>query len=228
VRKCVFAALVVGLMLAGCAGKTTEGQSAAPKLVPDSALDGLLLSADEVNAIMGTSGMVPRSQVVATMGDNRNLLPNLNCLGVWQVTQAPIYDPFHWKTLRQQLLRAPDSEQWNYLVVESVVSFRTSDGARAFFDDSANRWSKCTNHHVNITLNGGTLPKWFSGDLTRSDTQLSMPYTRGEGDQTRSCQRVLAVSANVIVDTQACKPQQPTPITSAVDVTEKIESKMPS
>jgi serine/threonine-protein kinase len=228
VRKCAIVALLVGLVLAGCAGKTTEGQSAAPKLVPDSALDGLLLSADEVNAIMGTSGMTPRSQVVSAMGDNRNLLPNLNCLGVWQVTQAPIYDPSHWKTLRQQLLRVPDTEQWNYLVVESVVSYRTADGPRVLFDDSVDKWSKCTNHHVNITLNGGALPKWFSGDLTKTDTQLAMPYTRGEGDQTRSCQHTLTVTANVVIDVQACKPQQPTPITSAVDIADKIESKMPS
>lgn len=214
-------------MLVGCAGKATEGKPEVPGLVPDSALDGLLLSEDEVNAIMGTSGMTPRSQLVATMGDNRNLLPNLNCLGVWQVAQSPIYDPFHWKTLRQQLLRVPDSEQWDYLVVESVVSFRTSDGAQAFLDDSADRWSKCTNHRVNISLNGRALPKWFSGDLTRTDSQLSMPYTRGEGDQTRSCQRVLAVSANVIIDAQACKPRQPEPINSAVDVVNAIASKMP-
>jgi len=228
VRKSAIAALVVGLLLAGCAGKATEGRSAAPKLVADSALAGLLLSADEVNAIMGTSGMTPRSQVVTSMGDNRNLLPNLNCLGVWQVTQAPIYDPSHWKTLRQQLLRVPDVDQWDYLAVQSVVSYRTADGARMFFDDSADRWSKCTNHHVNISLNGGALPKWFSGELTKTDTRLAMPYTRGEGDQIRSCQRVLAVAANVIIDVQACKPQQPTPITSAVDIAEAIESKMPS
>jgi len=227
VKRCAIVALAVGLMLAGCAGKTTEGRSEGPKPVPDSALDGLLLSADEVNSIMGTSGMTPRSHVVTTMADNRNLLPNLNCLGVWQVTQAPIYDPSRWKTLRQQLLRVPDVDQWNYLVVQSVVSYRTADGARAFFDDSANRWSKCANHHVNITLNGGALPKWFSGDLTTTDNRLAMPYTRGEGDQTRSCQRVLGVTANVIVDVQACKPRQPTPITSASDVADKIESKMP-
>jgi len=35
------------------------------------------------------------------------------------------------------------------------------------------------------------------------------------------------VTANVIVDVQACKPRQPTPITSAADVADKIESKMP-
>ena len=226
-KRCAIGALVVGLILAGCAGKTTDGHSQPLKPVPDSALYGLLLPAADVNAIMGTSGMTPRNPVVTQMGDNRNLLPNLNCLGVWQVNQAPIYDPSNWKALRQQLLRTPDDDQWDYLVVQSVVSYRTADAAREFFNQSADRWSKCTNHHVNITLNDAKLPAWFSGDLTKTDSRLAMPYTRGADAQTRSCQRVLAVAANVIIDVQACKPQQPTPISSAVDVAAAIESKMP-
>ena len=28
---------------------------------------------------------------VNVMGDHRNLLPNLNCLGVWQVDEAGVY-----------------------------------------------------------------------------------------------------------------------------------------
>ena len=226
-KSCVIGALVLGVVLAGCAGTATEGRTDVPKSVPDSALNELLLSADDVNAVMGTSGMAAHDPVVTVMGDNRNLLPNLNGLGVWQVNQAPIYDPSHWKSLRQQLLRAPDVDQWDYLMVQSVVSYRTADGARAFFDQSAERWSQCTNHHVNIRLNDAPLPAWLSGDLTRTDTRLTMPYTRGAGAQTRSCERVLAVAANVIIDVQACKPQQQTPITSAAEVADKIESKVP-
>jgi hypothetical protein len=29
------------------------------------------------------------------------------------------------------------------------------------------------------------LPAWRSGDLTKTDTRLAMPYTRGTDDQTR-------------------------------------------
>jgi hypothetical protein len=195
-------------------------------LVADSALTGLLLSADDINEVMGTSGMTPHNPV-SQMADNRNLLPNLNCLGVWQVNQAPIYDSSHWKSVRQQLLRAPDAEQWDFMVVQSVVSYRTADAARQFFTESTDRWSKCTNHHVNIRLNDAALPAWFSGDLTKTDNQLSMPYTRGAGDQTRSCQRALSVTANLILDIQACKPQQQTPVTQAADIADKIEAKLP-
>lgn len=222
----VLAALTVVLVLAGCGGNTTGGRPSGPKSVADNNLADLLLSGNEVNTIMGTSGMTPRGAVVTVMADNRNLLPNLNCLGVWQVTQTSIYDPSRWKALRQQLLRVPDSDQWDYQVVESVVSYATPDAARAFFDESADRWGKCTNHHVNITLNDGKLPPFLSGELAKTDDRLSMPYTRGADASTRTCQHVLGVAANVVMDIQACKPQQADPISSAMDVADAIESKM--
>src|SRR5262249_47997763 len=154
--------------------------------------------------IMETTGMTPHP-TVAQMADHRNLLPNLNCLGVWQVNEAPIYESSHWKSVRQQLLRAPDVDGWDNLVVQSVVSYRTADAARGFFTESTGRWSKCTTHNVNIQLNGQALPAWRSGALMKTDAQLAIPYTRGSGDQTRSCQHVLSVVSNLILDIQACK-----------------------
>lgn len=221
-----FGALALSLVLAGCAGGAASGATEPPKLVPDSALPGLVLSVDDLNAIMGTTGMTAHPPV-AQMGDHRNLLPNLNCLGVWQVNEAPIYEPSHWKSVRQQMVRTPDTDGWDSLVVQSVVSYRTADGAREFFTESTDRWSKCTNHNVNIQLNGQVLPAWRSGDLTKTDTELAMPYTRGTGDQTRLCQRALSVVANLILDIQACKPQQQAAVTQAADVADKIESKLP-
>jgi serine/threonine-protein kinase len=226
VKHCLVGALALSVVLAGCGGGAASGASQAPKLVPDSALPGLLLSADDVNAIMGTSGMTAHNPV-SQMGDHRNLLPNLNCLGVWQVNEASIYESSHWKTVRQQMLRAPDTDQWDNLVVQSVVSYRTVDAAKEFLTESTDRWSKCADHNVNIQLNGQTLPGWRSGDLTKTDTRLAMPYTRTSGDQIRSCQRALAVVVNLILDIQACKPQQQTAVTQAADIADKIESKLP-
>jgi hypothetical protein len=226
VKRCLFGALALSLVLAGCGGGAASGASEPQRLVPDSALTGSLLTPDELNQIMGTSGMAPHTPV-SQMGDHRNLLPNLNCLGVWQVNEAPIYESSHWKSVRQQLVRVPDTDQWDFLVVQSIVSYRTADAAKEFLTESADRWSKCSNHNVNIQLNGQTLPGWHSGDLTKTDTQLAMPYTRTSGDQTRSCQRALALVVNLILDIQACKPQQPSAVTQAVDVAAKIESKLP-
>jgi hypothetical protein len=226
VKGSVFGALALSLVVAGCGGGAASGASQPQRLVPDSALTESLLTPDELNAIMGTSGMTPHTPV-SQMGDHRNLLPNLNCLGVWQVNEAPIYESSHWKSVRQQMLRAPDTDRWDNLIVQSVVSYRSVDAAKEFFTESTDRWSKCTNHNVNIQLNGQSLPPWRSGELTKTDTRLAIPYTRGAGDQTRSCQHVLSLVANLILDVQACKPQQEAAVTQAADVADKIESKLP-
>ena len=143
------------------------------------ALDKVLLSPSDVDTIMGTTGMTPhpRAQV---MGDHRNLLPNLNCLGIWQVDESGVYGADGWIAVRQEMLRSPDTDDWRTLVVQSVVNYPSTGDAHDFFTQSSDRWSKCTNHNVNITLNGKPLPKWHSGDLTKTDTQLSIPFTRGD------------------------------------------------
>ena len=211
-------------VLAGCA--TAPATDEPPKSVQESALTGLLLNVKDIDAAMATAGMTAHPPV-AQMADHRNLLPNLNCLGVWQVDEAPVYDPSDWKSVRQQMLRAPDTDNWDSLVVQSVVRYDTVEAAQRFFTESADRWSHCTNHRVNIRLNDQPLPAWLSGDLVQTDRRLAMPYVRGSGSQIRTCQRALAVAANVILDVAACKPQQPTAVTQAGDIADKIEAKLP-
>lgn len=215
--------LMLVLLATACAGNGDKPQG-PPKEVPKSALEGLLLTTDQVNALMGTNDMTAHPPVTE-MGDHRNLLPNLNCLGAWQVDESAIYGT-SWTAMRQVLLRAPDNDDWNNLVVQSVVIFPSTQDATDFLNQSTDRWSKCTNHHVNITLNGQPLPRWTSGDLTKTDSELTMPFTRVNGDQTRACQRALAVAANLVMDVQACKPDGSL-VTQAADIVDKIKTAMP-
>jgi len=178
---------------------------------------------------MGTRSLTPHP-VDTVMADNRNLLPNLNCLGVWQVGESAIYGSGDgdngWQGVRRQTLRTPDTDAWDTLAVQSVVYYPTAEAAGDFFAQSADRWSKCAKHHVNITLNDQPLPKWLSGDLGRTDTQLSMPITRGEGTEVRACQHVVERAANLIIDVEACKPQT-SPVTAAAELAAKIQAKLP-
>jgi hypothetical protein len=216
-------ALALVLTLAGCSGAAPA--STPGKLVESGALEAMLLSPKDIDQVMTTSGMIPHAPVTQ-MGDHRQLLPNLNCLGVWQVDEVGVYGPSGWSALRQVLMRSPDTEQWDNLVVQSVVSYHSVDDATKFFTESADRWSKCTNHHVNITLNGTSLPKWLSGELTKTGTRLAIPVTRGSGDQTRACQRVLSQAVNVIIEVQACAPAGST-VTQAGVIADRIESALP-
>ncbi|MGA5544665.1 sensor domain-containing protein [Mycobacterium sp. NPDC051198] len=221
--RLVISLVALVLMVTSCSGNgdTVQGP---PKDVPKSALEGLLLSTEEVNSLMGAEGMTAHPPVTE-MSDHRNLLPNLNCLGAWQVNESAIYGD-HWAAMRQVLLRSPDNDNWDNLLVQSVVIFPSAQDADDFLAQSAERWSKCTDHKVNITLNGEPLPKWKSGALTRTEDELILPFTRVVGDQTRDCQRALAAAANLVMDIQACKPAGSS-VTQAADVVDKIKAAMP-
>lgn len=208
-------------VLASCAGKAaapTPSTSAAAKPIPESAIDTLLLTPTDLNKVMGTSTLVGKPPA-DQMDDHRNLLPNLNCLGVWQIDESAIYGKTY-TAVRKQTLRTPDIDQWDSLVAQSVVYYPKAEDARAFFDESAERWSKCANHHVNITLNGQRLPKWSTGELGRTDSELAMPIARGVDDQARGCQHVLRLMANIVIDVEACTPRPP--VTQAAAIAEQI------
>lgn len=207
-RRLAVGLLLVGLVISGCAAQNVR--TATPKLVSDVDIERALLDKDQINAVMGTSSMVAQPMTTAP-GDNRNLVSNLNCLGVWQAGESAIYGPAGaeggWSVMRQQKLRTPDTDDWDSLAVQSVVAYPTPDAARAFLEESAVRWSQCTNHTINITLNDRPLPKWLSGELTRTETRLAMPFARGVGRETKQCQHVLDAAANVILDVVTCKPR---------------------
>jgi hypothetical protein len=224
VKRFLAAVFACGLTASGCASQG-HPSSAPPALVPANALDGVLLSPGEIDTIMKTTGMVAHPRV-DVMSDHSNLLPNLNCLGIWQVNERGVYGDKGWIALRQELLRSPDSDDWRELVVQSVVNYPSPDDAKDFFTQSADRWSKCTNHNVNITLNDKPLPKWRSGELTKTDNSLTIPFTRGSSNGVDSCQRVLAVDDNVVIDAQACTRDLST-VTQAAAVAEAITAKLP-
>ena len=195
-------ALALAVVVAACSNSTQNHTSpTSSSSVPPAALDGLLLSAGDIDTVMGTHGIVAHPPYTI-LAQHSNLLPNRNCLGIWQVGDAAIYDESKLTGFRGEDLRQPDTDDWDTLVVQAAVSYPAADAANAFFAESAQRWSKCTNHHVNMTVNGQPQPKLFFGNLTKTDTELSIPVIRGENE--RTCQRVLSVVSNIIIDVAAC------------------------
>ena len=219
----------LALVAAGC-GKSPAPQPTAQDLVPDSALSEILLNSNDIDVIMNGAPLIA-DPVNSAMDDNRNMLPNLNCLGIWHPGETAIYGspdtPGSWSAVRRQLLRAPGNDQWRSSVVQSVTSYPTPESARDFFAQSADRWAKCTNHTVNITLNDQRLPRWRSGDLDTQPDRLRIPVSRATETATSSCERVLSARANVVIDVLACAPQS-SDVRQASVIADRIASHVPT
>jgi hypothetical protein len=218
IRVAAVVALVT--IVAACGSGSSEANKPSSP-APVSALDSALLSPDDINKIMGTS-LVPSPPITALVDDDRYLVPNINCLGIVQVGEQAIYKDTKFSGFRGQRLRQPDTDQWDALVVQAAVVYPSADAAKAFFSASSDRWSKCTNHRVNITLNDQPKVTWFFGNLTKTDTELTMPVTRGENE--RSCGRTLSVENNVIVDVRACGHDV---TDQATAISQKIKDRFP-
>jgi PknH-like extracellular domain len=214
------AALALVPLLAACGNKSTEANKPSPP-VQVSALDNMLLSPDDINKVMG-GALVQNPPFTAFVDDDRYLVPNINCLGIVQVGEQAIYKDTKFSGVRGQRLRQPDSDQWDALVVQAAVVYPSADDAKAFFTASSDRWSKCTNHRVNITLNDQPKVTWFFGNLNKTDTSLTMPVTRGQNE--RTCERVLSVDNNVIVDVRACGHDV---TNQATVISQKIKDRIP-
>ncbi len=233
-RRRRVAALCAGFvslaLLAAACGDSPTPQPTAAQLVPDSALNRLLLSSNDIQSVMDGAPLIAEP-VNSGMDDNRNLLPNLNCLGVWHPGESAIYGtpdaPGAWSSVRRQLLRAPGNDQWRSSVVQSVTSYPTADAARDFLTQSSDRWAKCTNHTVNITLNDQRLPRWRSGQLDAQPDRLRMPISRSTATAASSCEHVVTLRVNVVIDVLACAPRT-TDVRQASAIADRIASHVPT
>ena len=215
------AVLAAGIAVAGCSSKATTTHPSTPNPVPGSALDGLFPAVGDVNAVMGTT-MTPHESISMTR-DHSELLPNLNCLGIWQVGEKTIYDPSGYAAIRGQVLREPDTDSWDSLVVQAVLSYPAADAAKKFFAESVDRWSHCSNHQVTMTQSGHSQITLTFGSLTKTDTELTMSVSSSGGGA--SCQRALGVDNNLIIDVSACGHSITNQASSLVS---KIETRIPA
>jgi hypothetical protein len=193
--------------------------SASPR--PLAAVAAALLPVDQANAAMGTTAMA-LTESFTSFRDDRALLPNLNCLGVFQPGEQAVYADGGSSSITGTILRQPNTDSWDAQVVQAGTVYPTAGAATAFLAASADRWSKCTKHTVNITVNDGPRTTFRFGDLDKTQSRLTMSFTRNATE--RSCQRALSVVDNVVVDVKACSHDASDAATKiAQQITERIQ-----
>jgi serine/threonine kinase PknH len=106
-------------------------------------LDGLLLSADQINTAMGASGMTVTVRST-TLIDNTAYISDKACLAVSRIGDRAAYAGYGLDDVRVQLLRQP-GDNFKDLVVQMVALFPAATDAAAFFTTSTKQWQSCAN-----------------------------------------------------------------------------------
>lgn len=183
-------------------------------------LDSMLLSEDDINAIMGASNMEKVQWSTEDEQYKRSdevYVSPPDCLGLLYPGMDRTYqgkaDHLSWQVYekrdphQQALYRAGDGN--HYFVDEDVAAFPPGDGrALAFVKDLANQWRVCAGqkasvYYTNDDPNDRPTYTWNVGVLTGDAPKLTQSYTQ-DGGHGYACQRVLSALSRVVIDVKAC------------------------
>lgn len=238
----VVAVVTVGLLVAACSGReqrspasTTTTTSSRPPLAP-AALEGLVLSATEIDTTLGVTGMATTDQGTALGDDSDKKWPNgwkwpAECLYAYEAGEGPVYAGSRYGAVRgvfDNAPRDPGSKEVPPSATQVVVLFPSNNEANAFFTASSQSWPACSDHQF-TTPSDADSPEtvWHVGRLSTSNATLSTTITMtmtGAGlTLTAKCQRALTVRNNVAIDTSACGND---PGDAAVNIANQIAAKV--
>ena len=207
-RVGVFSAVIAASVLfTGCvstvSGTATRAHTSGPGDVApldESKLDDVVVSINEINAIMGSSRMEVTSEL-DEMTDHSADVSDKECLGAVYGAEEPVYAGSGWTAVLDQISReeGDDNEHW---VEQTVVLYPSADKARNFFEKSKAMWEECSNYTVTVR-DGGTSYDWKIEGVTAGDDLITQLTTQQDAAGW-ACQHALSPVSNITVEVWAC------------------------
>ncbi|MFZ0906640.1 MAG: sensor domain-containing protein [Mycobacterium sp.] len=221
-------AAVVGLTVIYHSGarrsSTTSQPSTTVTPVASAALEGLLLSPDQINTAMGATGITVKRNIAAMLDDASAHVPDKACLPLLFPAQPAVYEGSGWTGVHGQGLSEPGGIL-NHRVFQFVVLFSSAHDAGAFFTASDQRWSACANRQLTFTAAGQPDQVRTVGPVSNTNGTLSATtQPLGGGNDLLTCQRALTVANNVAIDVSVCSHSQSD---AAVNIAHQIAAKVP-
>jgi serine/threonine kinase PknH len=216
------AAVVLGVLLwTGSTAGPSSPTSSTPPTVPVAALDGLLLSPEQINSAAGATAMTVKDAETNMADDSANI-PDNYCRFSYPAEKS-VYAGSPWRFVQRQTLQEP-GENPVHQVWQAVVLFPTAKDAAAFFTASAQRWPACSNRQYHYIQTGKPDQVWNAGPIANTNGTLSTTQTQ-EGSPGFGCNIALTVANNVAVDVVACGNS---PADTAVNIAHQIAAKVPT
>lgn len=229
-RQLTAALAVAGICIltAGCSSGSNQGTktstatttpttTTAPP-VAEAALDGVLLTPEQVNIVMGATEMTVTKTHVSMSDDSATMEPK-ECLAIDGSAQAQVYADRGYTALRDQTLQEGDN--FTHYVEQAVVFFPSAKQAGAFFTASAQQWPAC--HQYTHTQ---TNSQWAVGPVSNANGTLSATATQQNANAPGwACGRALAIRNNVVIDVNTCSAN---PTDTAINIANQIAAKVPA
>ncbi|OBA95764.1 hypothetical protein A5662_18545 [Mycobacteriaceae bacterium 1482268.1] len=205
--RALLVGLVAAMALSGCvstvSGAAVRNARTVPSDVPrldEAALNRVVLPVDEINDVMGTTGLAVTSDI-ADMTDSAGKVSDPDCLGAMFGAEEAVYKDSGWTAVRDVVAREPeeDNEHW---VEQTVVLYPDSGTADRFLARSQSIWSTCAQSSLAVESEG-TSSLWEFGEPSLGDG-LIVQMAKQEDADGWECQHALAAASNMTAETWAC------------------------
>jgi hypothetical protein len=224
------AVAAIGLLVAGCDSDksspasssttttTTTTTSSRPP-VAQPALASFLLSAAELDGLLGSTGMQSQEKFDKPQDDNgKQHWPQgwtwpAECLYALGPAEGPVVADSKFTAISgdDELTPLPQgSTDVNPEVTQTVILFPSANEANDFFNTSSQRWPACANRQFTTPGDADTPElNWKVGSSSTADgilsTTLSMSGTKDGVTHNMGCQRALTIRNNVAIDVAGCR-----------------------
>jgi serine/threonine protein kinase len=189
-----------------------------PSIFPAKEIDSVLLSADEVNSILGTYAMSGDQRVgqmkvdrsTYGMVDNSNLVKPPSCVGVVFGAEHEVYadtgfDAMHDQTLTKEPYVYNATGSAPEVLEQTVIVFPSADQAQTVVASAQNQWRSCATGEVDQKAGPESGYGWKLGDVQLRGELLTVSMaSNGAITGPTACQQVLGARDNVVVGIRSC------------------------
>jgi hypothetical protein len=177
-----------------------EAARAAHRAVPIAALDGLLLTQQQIVALVGGANMA----LVVTansMSDASLLIDDHSCLSLGSVGDVATYANSGYVGMRGNQFSTPNAVAAD--VTQLVVSFPAAPDAQGLLQRARQDWRGCANRRYGFHSSNGNHSFFDTGELRGGDSRIELSM-RQEEDPRWGCSHAMSVGSNVVAEARVC------------------------
>jgi serine/threonine-protein kinase len=200
---------------------TTTVQPPPPPLFSPKAIDQVLLTADQLSKLLGTSvtrdpseggggpaALAMDSSSYGTLDHSGQVTPR-SCVGVVFTGEHDVYaasQPTEIKTQKFGHLYPGSPGKGPHLLEQTAAVYPSAEKAQDFLTSSQAQWSTCANGDVDATFGFEDGARYALGKVERHGDLITVSMaTNGGENGPDACQQALGAHDNVIVETRSCQ-----------------------
>lgn len=179
---------------------TTSILAPAPRAMPPTALEGLLLNRDQLIAVAGGTTMALVGTTTST-SDSAQIVDDRACLGLSSVGDVTVYANSGYVAMRGNQFSTPHAVAAD--VTQLVTSFTTPGDAQALLQRARQDWQRCAQRRFGFHSSNGNHSYFLTYDVRSRDSRITLSM-RQEENARWGCSHAMAVQGAVVVEARVC------------------------